>query len=90
MPPLPEWYQGRDAIRAWLGDGPLRHRWRVRPVHANGQLTVATYRWDDGRGAFVPGGVDVLAVRGDRIAEVVSFLDADPARFDESPGPAGL
>jgi RNA polymerase sigma-70 factor (TIGR02960 family) len=81
MPPLPEWYQGRDAIRAWLLEYPLRYRWRVRSTTANGQLTVATYRWDDDRGVFVPGGIDVLAVRGDRIAEVVSFLTAEPARF---------
>lgn len=85
MPPLPEWYRGHDAIRAWLGDGPLRHRWRFRPTTANGQLTVGTYRWDPARGGFVPGGLDVLAVRGDRIAEVVSFLRADFALFGLPP-----
>jgi RNA polymerase sigma-70 factor (ECF subfamily) len=81
MPPLPEWYHGRADIRAFLRDGPLRHRWRILPTTANGQLTVGTYRWDGDRGVFVPGGVDVLAVRGDRIAEVVSFLDAGPVPF---------
>ncbi|GII77986.1 RNA polymerase sigma factor [Sphaerisporangium rufum] len=81
MPPLPAWFRGRAAIRAFLADGPLRWRWRFRPAVANGQPAFATYRWDGERGHYIPGGVDVLTVRGDHIAEVVSFLSADPAAF---------
>jgi RNA polymerase sigma-70 factor (ECF subfamily) len=74
MPPLPEWYNGRAAIRDFLLAGPLRHRWRLRPAHANGQLTFGTYLWDEGRGAYVWAGLDVLRLDGPRIAEVISFL----------------
>ncbi|MGC7097723.1 sigma-70 family RNA polymerase sigma factor [Amycolatopsis lurida] len=81
MPPLFEWYSGHDGIREFLASGPLRWRWRFVPTRANGQLAFGTYRWDGDRGAFVPSGLDVLAVRGDRIAEVVAFLDADFSRF---------
>lgn len=76
MPPLTEWYVGRPAIRAFLLDGPLRQLWRCRATRANGQLALGTYSWDDDRGVFVPVSVDVLTLRDDRIAEVVSFLDS--------------
>jgi RNA polymerase sigma-70 factor (ECF subfamily) len=81
MPPLTAWYAGRAGIRAFLADGPLRSRWRFVPVGANGQLAFGTYRWDEERGEYVPAGLDVLVVRGGRVAEVVSFLDADFAAF---------
>jgi RNA polymerase sigma-70 factor (TIGR02960 family) len=81
MPPLPEWYAGRSAIRAFLVDGPLRWRWRCLPTRANGRPAFATYLWDDGVAAFIPKGLDVLAVRVDGVAEVVSFLDAEFTDF---------
>ncbi|GAA0935811.1 RNA polymerase subunit sigma-70 [Nonomuraea longicatena] len=79
MPPLTAWFEGHEAIRAFLAGGPLTRRWRFLPAAANGRVAFGTYRWDGGR--FVFGGLDLLAVRGGRIAEVVSFLNADPAVF---------
>ncbi len=76
MPPARIWFNGRDAIRRFLLDGPLICRWRFVPASANGQLAFGTYRWDDDLAAFVPGGLDVLTLRRSDIAEVVSFLDA--------------
>jgi RNA polymerase sigma-70 factor (TIGR02960 family) len=73
MPPEPAWFAGRAAIREFLVTGPLTDRWRFRPAAANGQLAFATYLWDGS--AWAAGGLDVLTLRGDRIAEVVSFLD---------------
>ena len=79
MPPLPEWYAGRDAIRAFLTTGPLADRWRFVPTRANGQLAFGTYLWVDG--AWTWGGLDVLTLRGGEVAEVVSFLDAKYAEM---------
>jgi RNA polymerase sigma-70 factor (ECF subfamily) len=79
MPPLPEWYVGRDEIRAFLVGGPLLSRWRFLPTTANGQLAFGTYLWDDGR--YVPGGLDVLTIRSGQVADVTSFLNADLTRF---------
>lgn len=92
MPPLRAWYAGHDGIRGFLA-GAVRHRWRFLPTSANGQLAFGTYMWDEARSAFVPGGLDLLVLRGRRVAEVVSFLDADlttfglPAQLAENDGP---
>ncbi|MBA9007200.1 sigma-70 family RNA polymerase sigma factor [Thermomonospora cellulosilytica] len=81
MPPLPEWYRGHAEIRAFLLEGPLNHRWRFLPTTANGQLAFGTYMWDEDRNAYLPNGLDVLALRGTRVAEVVAFLTADLPAF---------
>ncbi len=85
MPPLPEWYQGHDAIRAFLVRGPLTDRWRFLPAAANGQLAFGTYAWDDANGRYVAAGLDLLVLRGPEIAEVVSFLEADFTEFGLPP-----
>lgn len=81
MPPVATWFAGRVAIRGFLLAGPLRCRWRFLPTTANGQLAFGTYRWDEQQAAYLPGGLDVLALRDRRIGEVVSFLDADLVAF---------
>ncbi|GAA0470271.1 RNA polymerase sigma factor [Paractinoplanes deccanensis] len=81
MPPLPVLYTGRPAIREFLVGGPLGLRWRFRPAAANGQVAFGIYRWDDRAAAYLPGGLDLLRLRSDRVAEVVSFLDADLTAF---------
>lgn len=75
MPPLPQWYQGRAAILGFLVAAPMRYRWKFVPVVANGQLAFGTYsRKDD---CYLPTGLDLLRFDGTRIAEVMSFLQAD-------------
>ena len=74
MPPVEEWFQGRDAIRSFLVSGPLQYRWRFVRTIANGQLAFGTYMWDDEHGVFRAAALDVIALRDDQIAEVVSFL----------------
>jgi RNA polymerase sigma-70 factor (TIGR02960 family) len=83
MPPLPEWYAGRAAIREFLVTGPLASRWRFLPASANGMPAFGTYMWDGT--AYVPKGLDVLMVSDGAVHEVVSFLDADFAPFDLPP-----
>jgi RNA polymerase sigma-70 factor (TIGR02960 family) len=85
MPPLPEWYRGRDQIRAFLIGGPMRSRWRFRPATANGQLAFGTYLWDDAADAYVPGGLHVLTLRDGYVAAVTAFLTADLTRFGLPP-----
>jgi RNA polymerase sigma-70 factor (ECF subfamily) len=78
MPPLTDWFRGSAAIRAVLLTGePLRHRWRMLPCRANGGPALAAYIWSDDLAAYRFGALDLLATEGDRITEVVAFLDND-------------
>jgi RNA polymerase sigma-70 factor (ECF subfamily) len=75
MPPWPSWYQGHEQIAAFLEREPLQLRWRHVPTRANGQPAVACYAWDDERACFVAQAMDVLTLRGTRIAAVTGFVD---------------
>lgn len=75
MPPLVNWFRGREAIAGFLAAAPYHVDWRHRATRANGQLAVGCYAWDERAGAHVAYALDVLAIRGDRIASIVSFID---------------
>ncbi len=76
MPPLPNWYRGTSSIAAFLATGPFTQTWRHIPTRANGQLAVASYLRED-TSAYTAYALDVLEIRGDRIASVVAFLSPD-------------
>jgi RNA polymerase sigma-70 factor (ECF subfamily) len=81
MPPLATWYSGSAGVRGFLTEVTHTYRWRFLPARANGQLAFGTYRWNDEQAAYVPAGLDLLVLSGARVAEVVSFLDADLPTF---------
>ena len=84
MPPLPSWYAGRDAIRAFLRGWPFSgaKRWRLVPARANAQLAFGGYTWDEETRTFRPHEVSVLTLRGAEIEEITAFLTPDAfARF---------
>ena len=74
MPPLPQWFQGHDDIRAFILDGPIHLRWRFVTGRANEQVAFGTYAWVDERGTYVAFSLDLVRVHGGLITEVVSFL----------------
>jgi RNA polymerase sigma-70 factor (ECF subfamily) len=88
MPPTPTWYRGREAIATfyaeWALSGELR--WRHVPTRANGQPAVACYAWDASKETYVARVLDVLTLRGARIAEITSFADPDVFRRFGLPG----
>jgi RNA polymerase sigma-70 factor (ECF subfamily) len=72
MPPYPSWYRGRDAIaRSWLMPAGPPPRLRYVATSANGQPALGTYV-RDGDG-YRPLALDVLALRGEKIAAVTAF-----------------
>jgi RNA polymerase sigma-70 factor, ECF subfamily len=75
MPPLASWYRG-EQIEGFLRIGPLSGEWRWRhvPAHVSGQAAIGSYAWDGATGAYLPFALDVLTLRGDRIAEITSFI----------------
>jgi RNA polymerase sigma-70 factor, ECF subfamily len=76
MPPLPHWYRGLADVRHWAAAVPLGScgSWRHLPTGANGQPAVGCYLRDDAAGVHAAWSINVLTLRGDRIAEVTSFL----------------
>jgi RNA polymerase sigma-70 factor (ECF subfamily) len=80
MPPVPTWFQGREAIAAFLARVPLagRPRWRLVPTSANGQPAFGAYRWDAERNAFAAREIIVITLDRDRIAEITAFLSSEP------------
>ena len=89
MPPHPVWLAGRDDIAAFLPRGPLQVRWRLRRAEVNGQLAFGCYVWANDERRFVPHSIDVLTLRGDRIARIVAFLDLDADTFERFGLPPG-
>ena len=89
MPPAPHEYHGGDAIAAFLRASAS---WRQgRKLHlvatgANGQPAFGVYLTAPGGGVAHSIGMIVLTVRGDGIAGVTRFLDADlPRRLGLAP-----
>jgi RNA polymerase sigma-70 factor, ECF subfamily len=92
MPPMPTWFQGRDAFATFLAEWAFArrgcHPGRLVRAHANGQVAFASYQWDDEVGCFRGHVLQVLTLDGDRIAEVTGFVE--PALFDRFGLPATL
>jgi len=74
MPPLPALYEGRDAIAGLMRRGfEDSGEWRLVPVMANRQPAAASYLRAPGETEFRAFKIDVLRIRGDRIAELTTF-----------------
>ncbi len=83
MPPYAMWLQGADDVRSWyLGPGAECRGSRLLRGHANGCPAFAQYRVDPA-GGHAPWALQVLELRGDRIAAFHAFLDTQEsfARF---------
>jgi len=74
MPPLRTWYGGLEAVVPLLVEYPLTARWRHLPTRANGQLAVGCYLWSADQRHYRAAVLDVLTLRGDRIAAVTGFI----------------
>ena len=94
MPPYASWYRGREAIAdSWLMPGGPPPRLRYVPTRANGQLALGTYQWRPEEGSWLPIALDVLTLRGARIADVMAFRTREVFRIfglpDELPPGTG-
>jgi RNA polymerase sigma-70 factor (TIGR02960 family) len=87
MPPLPAWFDGREAVLRFFAERVFEQPWRLVPATANGQLALVCYMGNDtiGPGDDLPfSGVTVLTVRGREIVALDGFVG--PA----ATGPFGL
>ena len=87
MPPLTSWYRGRASVASFLTGDVLPNTWRHELAWANGQLAVAGYLLDAERRSFLPAALDVLELRGGRVASVTGFLTLydEPRSDPEAP-----
>src|SRR5262249_41983256 len=90
MPPQPEWYAGRDAIRAFLAGimATQPHRYRLIPVAANGRAAVAVYVAPTTGGDFRGEAINVLSMRDGLVTQMVRF--AAPRLFPRFGLPATI
>jgi RNA polymerase sigma-70 factor, ECF subfamily len=80
MPPMPEWFGGRAAVRGFLawawgaaGPGPFR----LLETRANAQPALGLYgRAPDGEG-YTPQAIQVLTLQRDRIVRLHGFVRPD-------------
>ncbi len=82
MPPLQHWYRGLGPVTDFAVRVPLTGcgSWRHIATSANGQPALACYLRDDeadGAGAHLGWSINVLTLRGDRIAEITSFIGVE-------------
>jgi RNA polymerase sigma-70 factor (ECF subfamily) len=81
MPPQPEWFEGREAIRRFLAHimATQPHRYRLVPVAANGQTAVGVYTAPLAGGDFCGEAINVIAMRGGYVTRMTRF--AKPLLF---------
>jgi RNA polymerase sigma-70 factor, ECF subfamily len=79
MPPMPHWYRGLPAVTDFAVAVPLTGcgSWRHLPTSANAQPAMGCYLWSEAAGAHVGWSINVLTLRGERIAEITSFVGSD-------------
>ncbi|OJV90266.1 MAG: hypothetical protein BGO39_01925 [Chloroflexi bacterium 54-19] len=81
MPPVPSWYQGRDAVQVILRDVVFKSdgqkRWRLIPTSANGQPAFKVYRADNPQSSFQPFALQVLTLdtKLNQIQDITAFLN---------------
>jgi RNA polymerase sigma-70 factor (TIGR02960 family) len=71
MPPIPNWFDGRDAVVDFFAQRVFATPWRLEVTRASGQLAFACYQGPD----FRLGALNVISLRGDKIADICGFLD---------------
>lgn len=71
MPPIPDWFDGREAVGRFFTERIFATPWRLRPMRASGQLAFACYQGPD----FRLGALNVISLRGSAIVQLNGFLD---------------
>jgi RNA polymerase sigma-70 factor (ECF subfamily) len=74
MPPQPEWFTGREAVRGFLARLLDQRRYRLLPLGANAEPAVAVYRRPiASNAAYEAAGIIVLSVREGRVSQMTRF-----------------
>ena len=71
MPPIPSWFDGREAVARFFRERVFATPWQLRPLRASGQLAFACYQGP----TFRLGALNVVTLRDAKIIELTGFLD---------------
>ena len=84
MPPLPQWYLGRDAIRTFFAFAFKTYGgFRMIPTAANGEPAFAAYSRKDANAPWTAHSIHVLTMEQDTISRLTLFYKPDgPRLFD--------
>lgn len=87
MPPLPQWYRGRRAIRAFFAWAwPAYHDFRLVPTRANGQPAFAAYGRTIPDADWKAHSLHVLTLQGDGISTVTLFTRVTASKLFDAFG----
>jgi RNA polymerase sigma-70 factor (ECF subfamily) len=77
MPPIPAWFQGREAIAMLLRTRVFTpgRQWRLLPTRANGSPAFGLYRREAEADEYQLFGLAVLDVVDEQIGSLVAFLE---------------
>jgi RNA polymerase sigma-70 factor (ECF subfamily) len=92
MPPLPQWYAGRAAVRTFFAMvWPLYRGFRLIATAANGQPAFAGYSRNASGSGWSPHSIHVLTLKKGEISRLTLFVKPDaPALFAPFGLPAAL
>jgi RNA polymerase sigma-70 factor (ECF subfamily) len=84
MPPLPQWYLGREAIRSFFAFAFKTYAgFRMIPTAANGEPAFAAYSRNDANAPWTAHSIHVLTLEQDAISRLTLFYKPDgPRLFD--------
>lgn len=89
MPPIPSWYQGKASIRALVSmtifRGEAKGRWRLLPTKANHQPAFGLYRQTDVADVYSFYGIQVITLRDQQIADIITFRNPQLAHYFSLP-----
>ena len=98
MPPSPSWFQGNTAIGIFVSStifaddgmfpGKAHNRWKLLPTRANGSPAFAMYQRDE-KDEYQSFGLIALSVDGDKLSQIVSFIDPSLPRLFGFPASLG-
>lgn len=80
MPPFPNWFEGRDAVAAFLSSNIDTPGLRYIETSANGQPAIGWYLWDQGEERFAAAAIEVYSFGGERLVQITAF--ASPELFE--------
>jgi RNA polymerase sigma-70 factor (TIGR02960 family) len=75
MPPLPAWFDGREAVGRFFAERVFQTPWRLVPLRVNAQLGLACYQQNLETGRFALAGLNALGVRDGKVREIAAFID---------------